>query len=49
MTIIDSKYFVIRVVFLGGVLGVSVGVQGVLHLTSLYNANWLFTSLIIQK
>ena len=33
----------------GGVSGVSGGVKGVLHLTSLYNANWLFTTLIIQK
>ena len=30
----------------GGYFG---GVKGVLHLTSLYNANWLFTTLIIQK
>ena len=29
--------------------GVSGGVEGVLHLTWLYNANWLFTTLIIQK
>ena len=33
----------------GGVLGVSQGVEWGLHLTWLYKANWLFTTLIIQK
>ena len=32
----------------GGVLGV-LGMSGGLYLTWLYNANWLFTNLIIQK
>ena len=32
-----------------GILGVLGGVKGMLHSTWLYNANWLFTTQIIQK
>ena len=32
-----------------GIWGCFGGVKGGLHLTWLYNANWLFTNLIIQK
>ena len=45
----ELKSFILIWGMFWGLSGVSEGCQGVLHPTWPYNANWLFTTLIIQK